>query len=141
MYWRLDGAFASDKKAFAVQPDAGTGPDAPCNGNTNNWTFYTFSGWQQTVGEDAGSIVQNPGFTNPAYPSDDYSLPAGSPGVAFIPFDACQAGVIQQPGHDELPFRVDDGSPCQGEFRSLAPEPPAVPETFPTKTFNPATDY
>ena len=118
IYWRTDGAFAGDAKAFAVQPDAATGPNAPCSGNTNDWTFYTFSAWQQTVKEDAESIVADPGFKNPAYPADDYSLPKGSPGAGFVPFDYTAAGrsnpVIQ---------------------------PPAVAATFPTMKYNPATDY
>lgn len=45
---------------------------------TAKWTFYTFSGWQRT-GQDAQSVVQNPGLRDPAYPADDYSLPNGSP--------------------------------------------------------------
>jgi hypothetical protein len=63
-------------------------------------------------------LVQNPGFNNPAYPADDYSLPKGSPGVGFIVFDPAQAGrsnpVIQVP---------------------------AVAPTFPTMKYNPATDF
>ena len=120
MYWRTDGTFGTDAKAFAVQPFAvsGTGDAAPCSGNTNNWTFYTFTQWQTTVKEDVQSLVQNPGFNNPVYPADDFSLPKGSPGVGFVPFDASQAGrpnpLIQ---------------------------PPAVAATFPTKVLNPASDY
>jgi len=34
----------------------------------------------------------NPGFTNPVYPYDDYSLPNGSPGVGFVVFDPSDAG-------------------------------------------------
>ena len=118
LYWRTDGAFANDAKAFHVQPAAGTGPNAPCSDDKATWTFYPFSGWQQTVGEDAQSVVQNPGFTNPAYPADDYSLPKGSPGVGFVVFDTRQAGRSN-------PLIM----------------PPSVPATFPTKSFNPATDY
>ena len=118
LYWRTDGAFASDNKAFHVQPNAGTGANAPCDANLNNSTFYTFLGWQQTVGEDAQSAVQNPGFANPAYPADDYSLPKGSPGFGFVVFDASQAGRSNPVIH-----------------------PPAVAATFPTKMYNPATDY
>lgn len=118
LYWRTDALFVNDAKAFAVQPAAGTGPNAPCDGNTNSWTFYTFAGWQQQVGEDTQSVAQNPGFKNPAYPADDFSLPNGSPGVGFVVFDPSQAG------------------------RSNAPlKPPAVAATFPTKLYNPATDY
>jgi len=118
LYWRTDGAFASDAKAFHVQPAAGTGPNSPCSDDNKTWTFYTFSGWQQTVGEDVHSVVQNPGFANPAYPADDYSLPKGSPGAGFVVFDPNQAGRTNP-----------------------VIKPPAVAATFPTKTYNPATDY
>jgi hypothetical protein len=115
LYWRMDGSFATDAKAFAVQPDPGTGPNAPCNGNSSNWTFYTLAGWQK-LGEDQQSIVANPGFTNPA--ADDYSLPKGSPLTGFIVFDPSQAG---------------RSNPLL--------KPPAVPATFLTKLYSPATDY
>jgi len=118
LYWRTDGTFANDPKGFSVQPNSGTGPQAPCSGNLNDYTFYTFAGWQQNIGEDLQSVVQNPGFKNPAYPADDYSLPQGSPGVGFVVFDPNQAG---------------RSNPVL--------KPPAVPATFPTKLFNPATDY
>ena len=101
-----------------MQPNPGTGPAAPCTGNLNDYTFYTFSGWQQQVKEDIQSIVQNPGFNNPAYPADDYSLPKGSPLAGFVVFDPSQAG-----------------------RSNPVIKPPAVPATFPTKLFNPATDY
>jgi hypothetical protein len=117
LYWRVDGAFASDPDAFHVQPGAGADAASPCSSITTKWTFYTFAGWQKT-GEDAQSVVQNPGFNNPAYPADDYTLPQGSPGVGFVVFDPSQAGRSN-------PVIM----------------PPAVPATFPTKTFNPATDF
>jgi hypothetical protein len=44
------------------------------------------------VGEDGQSVVQNPGFANPASPADDFSLPHGSPGAGFVVFDPSQAG-------------------------------------------------
>ena len=92
LYWRTDGAFASDPQAFHVQFNAGPGPNAPCSDNRSTWTFYTFSAWQQTVGEDLHSVVQNPGFANPAYPADDYSLPKGSPIAGFNVFDPSLPG-------------------------------------------------
>ena len=118
LYWRTDGAFASDGKAFGVQSGAGSGPESPCNGNLNNYTYYTFATWQQTLGEDLQSVVQNPGFKNPVYPADDFSLPKGSPGVGFVVFDGSQAG---------------RSNPVL--------QPAAVTPTFPVKLFNPATDY
>ena len=117
LYWRTDGGFASDAKAFHVQTTPGTGPNAPCSDDRSTWTFYTFAGWQG-IGEDLQSVVQNPGFANPSYPADDFSLPKASPGVGFVVFDPSQAGRSNPVIH-----------------------PPAVQATFPTKTFNPATDY
>jgi len=109
LYWRTDGAFAADPQAFHVQQslDASGG----C-GNNKLWTYYAFAGWQG-IGEDTHGVVQNPGFNNPAYPADDYTLPKGSPGVGFVVFDPSQAGRSN-------PVIM----------------PPPIPATFPTKTFN-----
>jgi hypothetical protein len=116
LYWRTDGAFGSDAKAFHMQPSPA--PTVPCYfGNPAKWTFLTLAGWQ-SLGEDELSVVQNPGFNNPAYPADDYTLPKGSPGAGFVVFDPSQAG-----------------------RSNPVINPPAVPATFPTKSFNPATDY
>jgi uncharacterized protein (TIGR03437 family) len=114
MFWRTDGAFAADSKAFHVQTTQN--PANNC-GDKNSWTNHTFAGWQN-LGEDVQSLVQNPGFNNPAYPADDYSLPKGSPGVGFVVFDPNQAGRSN-------PLIM----------------PPVIAATFPTKTFNPATDF
>ena len=118
LYWRTDGAFITDSKAFHVQNVAATTPGDPCSANVSIWTFYTFLQSQAQLGEDANSTIKNPGFANPAYPNDDFSLPNGSPGVGFVPFDPNQAG-------------------------RTAPEiqPLAIAPTFPTQTYNPATDY
>lgn len=118
LYWRTDSSFAGDSKAFAVQTKPDSTGKSPCSSNTNTWTFYTFAQWQQQVGEDVHSLVQNPGFANPAYPVDDYSLPQGSPLPGFVVFDPSQAG-----------------------RSNPVITPPAVPATFPTKSFNPATDF
>jgi len=118
LYWSTVEAFATDTKSFHVQVSPGTGANAPCSTDKTTWTFYTFAGWQQTVGEDAQSVVQNPGFNNPTYPADDFSLPHGSPGVGFVVFDPSQAGRSNPVIH-----------------------PPAVPPGFPTMNYNPATDY
>ncbi|HUK12171.1 MAG TPA: right-handed parallel beta-helix repeat-containing protein [Thermoanaerobaculaceae bacterium] len=118
MYWRTDGAFGGYAEAFAVQPSPGTGGNAPCNSNVSDYTFYTFAGWQEQVGEDAHSVVQDPGFADPTYPADDFSLLHGSPGVGFVVFDPSQAGRSN-------PLLM----------------PPPVPATFPTQLFDPATDY
>ena len=114
LYWRTDGTFATDPQAFHI--DLIQDANDNCGG-MKLWTFFSFAGWQK-MSEDAQSVVENPGFANAAYPADDYSLPKGSPGAGFVVFDPNQAGRTN-------PVLM----------------PPAVPATFPTKTFNPATDY
>jgi uncharacterized protein (TIGR03437 family) len=118
LYWRTDGGFANDSKAFHVLPNP-VSPANICFGDAARaaWINYPFTGWQK-LGEDVQSVVVDPGFKNPAYPADDYSLPNGSPGVGFVPFDPTQAGRTNP-----------------------VIKPPAVPATFPTKTFSPATDF
>ncbi|MFI5167752.1 MAG: right-handed parallel beta-helix repeat-containing protein [Thermoanaerobaculales bacterium] len=116
LYWRTDGGFGSDAQAFHVQPNPA--PTQPCYfGQPSKLTFYSLTGWQG-LGEDVHSVVRDPGFTDPTYPADDFSLLHESPGVGFVLFDANQAG-----------------------RSNPVIKPPAVPPTFPTKTFNPATDY
>jgi hypothetical protein len=114
LYWRTDGAFASDPFAFHVQSNPSK-PDL-CDSNMANWTFYTFAQWRGTQ-EDTQSVVQDPGFANPTYPADDYSL-TSSPGAGFVVFDPTEAG------------------------RSTPViNPPAVADTFITTPLNPATDF
>lgn len=118
VFWRTDGAFATDTKAFYVQPNAAPkASNAPCSDSTNDYTFYTFAAWQK-FGEDVQSIVLNPGFANPVYPNDDYSLPKGSPGAGFVPFDLT------------LPGRANP-----------VLMPPPVAPTFVIKLFDPTKDY
>ena len=84
----------------------------------NQSTYYsTLSAWQSATGEDSGSVVQNPGFGNPVYPNDDYSLD-NSPGVGFVVFDPNQAG----------------------RNNPVIPDP-SVAATFVTAPYNPATDF
>lgn len=119
MYWRTDGKFVTAPQAFRVQPNgvaAGTDTHAPCSGSPSDWMFYTFAAWQTQAGEDTQSVVKDPGFKNPL--GDDFSLPNGSPGVGFVVFDLTQFGRLNP-----------------------VINPPAIPATFPTMPFNPATDY
>jgi uncharacterized protein YjdB len=119
LYWRIDGAFNSDTKAFHVQPKPGS--SALCATGAAASTFYTFSSWQG-LGEDISSSAnKNPGFNAPAYPTDDYSLPNGSPNGFFVMFDPTQAGRTNP---------------------VIKPTNPIdVPATFSTGVYNPATDY
>jgi hypothetical protein len=90
LYWRTDGAFNTDPDAFHYQPSASS-PNI-CASSSKSWTFETFAGWQG-LGEDLSGVANvNPGFNNPVYPYDDYSLPNGSPGVGFVVFDPSDAG-------------------------------------------------
>jgi hypothetical protein len=118
LFWRLDGVFGADPDAFHNQVAAHS--PGVC-GTSTNWTYYNFSGWQ-ALGEDlASSTTKNPGFKNPAYPNDDYSLPAGSPGFGFVVFDSSQAG--------------------RSNPIIKSTNPIDVPATFTTTLFNPATDF
>ena len=127
MYWRTDGTFATDLNAFRYQPTAGMpGINTLCNLGGMH-TFLDFAGWQTLVqmnqvggdlGQDLGSVVQDPGFANPAFPADDYALLNGSPGVGFVPFD------LDAPGRVRPAFT-----------------PLAVPPTFLTQTFDKMTDF
>ena len=119
LYWRINGTLDQDAKAFHTQPKPGT--SALCTLGTNTWTFYTFSAWQG-LGEDLSSSTNiNPGFNAPAYPTDDYSLPNGSPNSFFTVFDPTQAGRSNPVIKSTNPLDI-------------------LP-TFPTSTYDPATDY
>jgi hypothetical protein len=60
-------------------------------GRSQSTYYASLSAWQSGTGEDSGSVVQNPGFANPVYPDDDYSL-SESPGVGFVVFNPNEAG-------------------------------------------------
>jgi hypothetical protein len=55
---------------------------------------YTLATWQSMESEELGSMVADPKFTNPVYPTDDFTLPASSPAttIGFVPFDPTMAG-------------------------------------------------
>ena len=137
LYWRTDGTFAIDPDAFHVDVKADKNNNC---GGPSLWTRYPFAGWQGQ-GEDVGGLVKNPGFRNPVYTADDYSLPGGSPGVGFVPFDTCEAGIELDPAF-HYPAQVESApDPCRPGRMNSNLQPPAVPATFPTATFNPSTDF
>jgi len=137
LYWRTDGAFATDPDAFHAQVK--TDKNDNCAG-PSLWTWFTFAGWQG-LGEDTTGLVKNPEFRNPIYPADDYSLPDGSPGVGFTEFDACAAGVEREQGSANSVYSPGGLPTCHTGGLNAPLNPPAVPATFPTRTFNPATDF
>lgn len=109
-YWNTAETLSTDTKAFNSEPST-----------CKTKTYYTFAKWQ-ALGEDVGSIVANPGFTNPLYPTDDFSFITAPPSNGFSPF--CTAGV---------------GPTCPG--RTSGNAVPPVQAGFTTLPFNPATDY
>jgi hypothetical protein len=88
------------------------------SGGRSQSTYYaSLSAWQSGTGEDSGSIVKNPGFANPVYPNDDYSM-SESPGVGFVVFDPNEAGRSN-------PVILG----------------PTIPATWVTAPYNPATQF
>jgi hypothetical protein len=84
-----------------------------------NKLFYDLAGWQ-ALGEDSGSLAQDPGFTNPNYPVDDYSFVSSPPPTGFVPFNT-SGTCATCPGRN-LPVLF----------------PPRVPQAFPTSPFAPS---
>jgi len=126
-YWWTGGDFTKYMYAFHVQQSAATtGGAAPCSFDPHALDFYTFTGWQSqpptttppiSPGEDVGSVVQDPGFANPAYPANDYHFTAGPP-KGFMLLDLDQIG-----------------------RSNPVINPPPIRGTFVTATFNRATDF
>jgi uncharacterized protein YjdB len=118
MYWRTDGAFGTDPEAFHSQPN----PEGTMLCGFGKYlSYYNFAGWQG-IGEDSAGVANlNPGFEDPVYPYDNYSLPNGSPGVGFNVFDPSDAG---------------RSNPVINPTDTIN-----IPATFPTAFFNPSSDY
>ncbi len=79
----------------------------------------SLASWQALTGEDVHSVVANPEFTAPGYPSDDYSLMSGSPATATEGFTAISTAQV-------------------GPTVSLATPSTSVPEAFPLQTLQPS---
>jgi hypothetical protein len=126
LYWRTDGDFANDRKAFHVQktePRDPAGCIAPPNPD-NAWQYLTLKQWQDSstrlgtapsVGEDVSSTVTvNPGFGNTGQPSDFLLSKNPMPGFDFT--------------------RTNDTIHNAGRTHPVI-VPPTVPATFPTYSF------
>ncbi len=88
-YYRADGTFDSDTKAFHVQTSidltgSATDPTVYCDTAAAQLTFMPFTAWQGTVGDDLGSSTANPHFTNPT--TGDFTFANGAP-AGFTPID------------------------------------------------------
>ena len=59
---------------------------------------HSLDDWRK-LGEDQGSMIEDPKFKNPHYPEDDFTLLPGSPAtkIGFKPFDYKQAGLTSAP--------------------------------------------
>jgi hypothetical protein len=129
LYWRADGTFPADTKQFHVESATPKDPST-CGGAPSDWAFMQLPKWQTsiTVGgqllpmdEDPGAVIADPGFANPAYPNDDYSL-SSSPVTGFD-YTATN-DTVQNAGRNNPVIM-----------------PPAVPATFPTYTYDPASAF
>jgi hypothetical protein len=126
LYWRTDGQFATDTKAFHVltttpAPGQASSCSEPQNPKTA-WTFFDFPTWQNghplvngsglPMNEDAeGTVTVDPGFGTTGLPTDFLLSKAPMPG-----FDYSQTnGTIKTAGRS---------NPLM--------QPPIVPATFPT---------
>jgi hypothetical protein len=126
LYWRTDGQFSTDPKAFHVltsppPPDKANSCSQPSDPNTS-WTFFDFPTWQNghplvhgsplPMNEDAeGTVNVDPGFGTTGLPTD--FLLSKSP---MSGFDYSQ---------------TNDTINTAGRTNPLI-VPPAVPPTFPT---------
>ncbi len=110
LYWRTDGGFSAEPKAFEVNP-------APCTSSAGpaNQTFLNFAQWQTAMKEDAtGTASVNPGFGK-THNAKDYLL-SRNPVAGF------------------------DSSKTNDTIRNAGRShpsilPPKVPATFPTYSF------
>jgi hypothetical protein len=104
-YWNTTETFASDGSAFNAE-----------NSSCQSKLYYDLAAWQ-AMGEDSGSLSQNPGFIDPNYPVDDYSFVTSPPPTGFAPFNT--SGTCATCPGRTLPILM----------------PPTVPESFPTSPF------
>ena len=121
LYWRTDGTFANDKKAFHFGKDPGAGKT--CGLGASSWNFLDFSQWQGGRPEGAkfemredrgGTVTVNPHFGHTGHPSD--FLLAKRP---LAGFDHIKTNdTIRHAGRDNPVIM-----------------PPKVPATFPSYSF------
>lgn len=97
LYWRTDGGFANDPRAFHVLTTTPANLAActpPPRGKLRLWTFLTFSEWQSgspqvdgkpvPMNEDrGGTVTVDPGFRNTGQPSDYLLSSSPVPGFDY----------------------------------------------------------
>jgi hypothetical protein len=117
LYWRTDGGFANDAKAFheqKIEPRNPGGCVAPQHPEVV-WNFLSFRQWQEK-GEDVSSTVTvDPGFGHSGQPSDFLLSKNPMPGFDFT--------------------KTNDTIHSAGRSHPVIMAP-VVPATFPTYTFS-----
>jgi len=116
LYWRTDGAFASDTKAFHIQPNPSSPLCDTLNTSKTDWNYYTFAGcreWAKMCKARPRRILDCECDVS------DRRLHSIERTIGWI------CGVRSKPGRKAE--RSDSGS-------NLSP-------TFATAPLNPATDY
>lgn len=101
LYWNPEGKAPNFATADADNP------------RDTHW--HSFGDWRK-LGEDEHSINENPGFADPRYPADNFTLQSNSAVVkiGFVPFDPKQAGLS-----------------------TPLPRPPSQPPAFPLEVLDP----
>jgi hypothetical protein len=107
-YWNTTENFAGDAAAFNSE-----------NSSCQNKQFYDLAAWQ-ALGEDHGSLAQDPGFVDPNYPVDNYVFVSAPPPTGFVAFRT--SGICATCPGRNLPVFV----------------PPTVPASFPISPFAPS---
>lgn len=132
LYWRTDGRFASDPRAFHVL--SGTPPNLnactpPPHAKSRFWKFLSFQEWQNgtpqvdgkplPMNEDSGGAVKDPGFHHTGQPSDFLLLSSPVAGFDYTKTN----DTIKNAGRVNPSITV-----------------PKVPATFPTYSY-PAAEF
>jgi hypothetical protein len=131
-YWGIGVAsgFKNDVQQFHTDLVTTSENASVCPTPPTQWTFMSFSDWQSslahdgqtvTMDEDTKGLIADPGFANPTYPNDDYTLKTSpNPG-----FDASATNqTLAQAGRTTTTLTA-----------------PVVSRTFPTYSFDPANGF
>jgi len=115
------GAFDLDSNIYWNAKGASAIFVTTMSGNSNRVAGqYGLAQWASEFGEDVHSANENPGFTNPTYPSDNFTFQNGSPAQA-MGFEA---------------FPTTDVGPI-----APASKLAIVPAAFPRQLLNPITGF
>jgi len=108
LYWnRVAGHSLANAFIKCHSTSCGSANYSCWDGNSGYYDCMDLGGWQ-AVGEDAGSVSENPAFSN--YAGDDYRVTANLSGIGFQPADLSTVGrtnpVLQVPNNISESFPV-----------------------------------